>query len=480
MKYDKKAMLNGFLWSAVDKIGVIVVQIVLEIIIARILLPKDYGVFGILLVGISLAQAIADGGFINALIHKQSRAKIVFNTVFYTNLVLSIFMYLLLFFGAPYIADFYDIPILTVTIRVIGISVILNAFMVVQKAVLQLDLNFKTVAKISVISLIISGIVAIYLAENGYGVWALVLQFLIQNVISVILYFIAVKWKPSFGFDKYIFKEFFNFGSKLTLAAIVQSLYINLYTLVIGKQLPIKDLGLFSKGNQFTLMPSSVITGTIQRVLFPYMARHKDDDEKIHKTNILYSEITMLLFFPLFIFIAIFSKDIVILLLSEKWIELVPILRILALSYISFPLINNNMMIFQAKGNGNLFLLVEVLTKITGVIILFVSIIYKDLKILTLGLLLQSILQFIISSLFVNIFLKKTFITQTKILFKHTIFVIFLYAVMSVLPNFSSTVLINTFFKIIIFAIIYSSFYFFFFRDKLLLMKSLFFKNKTN
>ena len=229
MTYKKEEFVKGILWSAIDKFGIVAVQIILEIVMARLLLPSDYGVMGVVAVFIAIGQVFTDGGFSNALIQKQSRTEIDFSTVFFFNIIISGVIYGLLFVSAPLISQFYNIPVLTDIIRIIGLTIIINSLVIVHKTKLSISLNFKIQAKYSLLSVFLSGGVGLFLALNGYGVWSLIYQSLLLYILNATFLIFNLRWVPLFVFSKKSFDSLFYFGSKVLIASLVQAVYNNLY-----------------------------------------------------------------------------------------------------------------------------------------------------------------------------------------------------------------------------------------------------------
>lgn len=270
MKYNKNEVIKGFIWSGLDKLGVVVLQLALELILARLLLPKDYGIVGAVLIFVSFAITLSEGGFSNALIQKKNRTELDYSTVFIFNLIVGVLIYFILFFSAPFIESFFRIEGLTIILRVITVGIIFNASIVVHKVRLSLLMDFKSQAKYSLISVLLSGIIGVFLAYKGFGEWALVFQSVSFAFFNALFLWLGYKWFPKMVFSFQSLKELFGFGSKILLSSIIQSIYFNSYPVLIGRVLPTKDLGIYSKTNQFTQMPASVLTNVIQRVLFPF------------------------------------------------------------------------------------------------------------------------------------------------------------------------------------------------------------------
>lgn len=436
MVLGKNIVISGIFWSAIDRIAVVGIQLLFEIIIARFLLPADYGLIGMVAVFMSIAQAFIDGGFMNALIQKQDRTEIDFSTIFYSSLVLSFFLYTVLYLISPLIASFYQVPELTKIVKILGLNIIFNSIALVYRAKLSISMDFKLQAKLSVLSVLISGIIGLYLALNNFGVWALVMQSICLYGLNTIFLILNLRWKPLFKFSYNSFKTLFGFGSKILAAGIIQAIYSNLYSLIIGKVFKSKELGLYSKSSQFTLYPSSMITNMLQRVLFPYLSKYQKDDSKLFDLNKQYYTIIAMIFFPIFVGLSILAKPFVILLLSNSWIEIVPLIRVLSIAFLFYPFINVNMYIFQIKGMSSRFLIIEIATKITGIIILLITLKY-GVYIMCVGLLFQHMIQLLITSYFSDIAMNSKKFSQIKVLFPLVVFsVLISFLVFSLIQKF--------------------------------------------
>ena len=230
-----------------------------------------------------------------------------------------------------------------------------------------------------------------------------------------------LKWKPLFKFSYESFKKLFGFGSKVLAAGLIQAIYSNLYSLIIGKVFKTKELGLYSKSSQFTLYPSSMITNMLQRVLFPYLSAYQDDNKKLFDLNKQYYTIIAMIFFPIFISLSVLAKPLVILLLSDTWIEAVPLIRVLSIAFLFYPFINVNMYIFQIKGMTSRYLMIEIATKITGIIILLVTLKY-GVFVMCIGLLIQHLIQLHITSYFSDLAMESKKFSQIKVLFPLIVF----------------------------------------------------------
>lgn len=343
---------------------------IVMIVMARMLSPKDYGLVGMLTVFISVAQSLIDSGFSQALIRKQDRTEIDNSTVFYFNIVVGFIIYIILFVCAPFIADFYDEPQLVLITRAIGLSVIFNSLAVVQRALLTIAIDFRTQAKASLIAAIISGIVGVSMAYCGFGVWSIVAQQLTNLGLNTILLWIFSKWSPRLLYSWRSFRELFSFGSKLLASGLLDSLYRNIYLIVIGKFFKASDLGYYTRAQQFGDFPSSNLTGILQRVTYPVLCTIQDDDERLATVYRRFLKISAFVIFPLMTGLAAVAKPTILFFLKEQWLFTATLLQILCFSMMWYPIHAINLNLLQVKGRSDLFLKLEIWKKILGVVVL--------------------------------------------------------------------------------------------------------------
>lgn len=372
--YIKNQAIKSVIWSAIERFSVQTIQFILTIILARLVAPAEFGLIAMLGIFMQVAQSFVDSGFSNALIQKKNRSEIDFSTVFYFNCAISITAYIAIYISAPYIAQFYNEPILANVGRWIGLNLIIQGIAVVQVAKLTVDLNFKTQAKASLVAITISGLLGVFFAYNGYGVWALVIQSLLNTLLNTLLLFIYTKWKPDLAFSWLSLKSMFAFGSKLLLSGLLHTIYTNLYTLVIGKKYNSIEVGYYNQSTQIARFPSVSLMAIITRALYPIQCKNQDNYELLQQSFIKYLKMSCFLVFTLMTGIASLSKPLVMFLLTEKWIPIVPILSILCIGYMftSITVLNNQ--ILNVRGRSDLYLKVEIIKKFVGIIILLVTI----------------------------------------------------------------------------------------------------------
>jgi teichuronic acid exporter len=454
----KKSLVSGVFWSAVDRFAVVALQVVFEILLARLLLPADYGLIGMVAVFIAIAQVFVDSGFMNALIQKKDRTETDYSTVFYTSIGIAVIIYAVLFFCAPLIAQFYEVPELKMIVRILGLNILFNSVAIVYRAKLSVSMDFKSQAKFSIIAVVISGIAGIWMAATGWGVWSLVIQMVSMYALNAILLIFNLKWWPVYGFSFESFRKLFGFGSRLMLAGIIQAVYSNIYQLVIGKMYKAGDLGLYTKSMQFTLYPSSMITNMLQRVMFPYLSEYQNDDAKLFELNKQYYSLIAMFFFPLFTGLAIVAEPFVRIFLTDTWLAAVPVMQILSFAFLLFPFINVNMYVFQIKGLSGKFLFIEIITKVSGVIILIITV-NISLIAICWGLLAQQIIQWLITSYFADRTLHSRLFSQVRVLLPLILFSISLFFLMQNTLSLLNSSWVQLFFGIILIFLSYLLFF---------------------
>ncbi len=325
-------ILSGAFWSLVERISTQLVQSILGIILARLLSPTDYGLIGLLTVFIVISQVFIDSGFTKALIQKQNRNENDISTVFIFNVLISVVCYGLLWIGAPFIASFYEIPQLDILLKVLSLSLVLNALFTIPVTLVTIELDFKLLAKVNLITVILSGVIAVYLAYTDYGVWALVYQTILKSFFTVILMWFWVKWRPSLKFSKESFKELFSYGSKLLIGSLLNTGANNVSSLLIGKVISAKQLGFYTQGTQFTDIVFKTISSIVNKVLLPTLSKIQDQREVLVKYSKNIIKTASLLTTPVFFLLIVVAEPFIKVLLTEKWLPAVPILQLFALA----------------------------------------------------------------------------------------------------------------------------------------------------
>ena len=370
----KNKTVKGLVWSGAERFSVQGVQFMVMLVIARILDPKDFGLIGMLAIFIAITQSLIDSGFSQALIRKQDRTEVDNCTVFYFNIVASVALYFLLFLIAPLVAEFYKEPQLASLMRILCLVVIINSFAVVQRAIYTAIIDFKTQAKASLTAAIVSGGIGIWLAKAGYGVWTLVWQQLINTIVNVVLLWWYSTWKPRLLYSWKSFRELFAFGSKLMISGLIDTTYNNIYTLVIGKVFSASSLGHYTQAQHFTQLPSSNITGILQRVTYPVLCSIQNDDQRLQTDYRMLLRLSAFIIFPMMFLLAGISFPLVELVLGDKWHFAAALIIPLSFRGMWYPIHAINLNLLQVKGRSDLFLRLEMIKKIIGVSILTLSI----------------------------------------------------------------------------------------------------------
>ena len=369
----KKETVKGVAWSGIDKIANGGILFIANIILARLLTPKDFGLLAIIAIFIQISQTFIDSGFTNALIQKKDRSQTDYSTVFFFNLAISIGFYVVLFFCAPFIASFFENEKLTSLTRVVGLNLIIGALVSVHRTRLTIQLRFKIQAVISLISSIASAVVAIWMAYHGYGVWALVAWTRVNITLQVALIFIIIKWRPSFLFSKTAFKSLFSYSSKLLGASLIHLLYRNIYPIIIGKKFSPVELGYFNRADTFAMYAPYTISSVISRVAFPIFSRIQDDDARLRNAYSKYIIFSSLIIFPIMTGLILLAKPLTLQILTEKWLPMVPMLQILCIDWMTDHLCQINLNILYVKGRSDLALRLEIKKKTIAILIFFIS-----------------------------------------------------------------------------------------------------------
>ena len=370
----KKQTKLAVFWSAIQRFSTQGLQFIITLVIARFLTPSDYGVIGMLGVFLSLASVFVDCGFINALIRKQDRSQEDCSTVFFFNIGIAALSYIILFFIAPLVAAFYNMPVLKSVLRVLSLIIIINSFSAVQATLLTSQLDFKSQTHISIISIVISGLIAIVLAINGVTYWTLVIQGLVSSSISTFLYWRYSPWRPSLVFSRQSFKEMFSFGSKLLASSLIDSIYNNIYSIIIGKVYSTSTLGNYSRAESYANFPSISLTGILQRVTYPLLCKMQASEGQLAYTYRKILKLSAFVIFPLMMGLSALARPFVVIIIGHQWEFCAVLLQILCFSLMWYPIQAINLSLLHVKGRTDLSLRLEIIKKCIGVIIICISI----------------------------------------------------------------------------------------------------------
>jgi len=364
----RKKTLNGLVWTFSQQFGVQLISFFITIILARILAPSEFGIIAMLSVFVAVGSLLVDGGLSSSLIRTGRANQKDYSTVFFFNLGGSLIIYAIIYFSAPLISNFYHQDILTPVLRVYAIVFIINAFYEIQNARLVKVMNFKTQALIQIPSVLVSGLIGLLLAINGFGVWSLVWMNLSQSFITTVLHWVFSKWRPSLIFDLESFKRHFHFGYKMTLSGLLEIIYKNIYVLIIGKSYSATQLGFYSRADSISQLPTTNISVAISSVTYPMFASISEDDTRL---KMVYKKLMQQVIFwnaSVLILLVVIAEPLFRFLITEKWLPAVPYFQILCLAGILYPLHAYNLNILKVKGRSDLILKLEFIKKMIAVI----------------------------------------------------------------------------------------------------------------
>lgn len=393
----KSKAQKGVFWSAIERFSTQGIQFLFSIILARLLSPEDYGIIAMPLIFLAVAQVFIDSGFANALIRKPDLDEKDLSTALIFNVGVGLVCYLILFFASPHISDFYATPILADILKVTSLSILFTPLCTVQQAILTKSLNFKLQARVSVISAITGGVVGVYMAYNGYGVWSLAVSQALTALMRVVLLWSWTKWYPHSGWDKSSFSYLWGYGSKLLFAGLIDTIYQNVYPLIIGKFYSAASLGYYTRAQQFAHLPTVNVYGIIRRVTFPLLSEIQNDRDRLAKVFVRILRVSVYIMFPLMCFIAGSAKPIIIILLSEKWADAIIFLQLLSFAMMWRPIDSLNLNLLTITARTDLFLRLEVIKKVLGIFILFATIKWGVMAI-CLGYVVYSLSEIVIDS----------------------------------------------------------------------------------
>lgn len=364
----------GIFWNFSEQLSKRGIGILVTLLLARFLTPADYGLVGMMAVFLAVASQIMESGFKQAIIRKANATQEDFNTAFYANLVLGIFSYLLLFGLAPLISAFYNEPRLTILIRVVGVTILINAFQIVQGAILSRDIRFKAQLQATVPASIISGMIAVIMAFAGFGVWSLIVQMIVSSLLLTIFLLSMNIWRPTLKISRSSLNEMFGFGSKLFFSGLLDTVYVNMYVIVIAKIFTTTIAGQYFFSKRIKDLVINQLVTSIQTVTFPALATLQQDDAALKLGYRKIIRVTTFLLFPAMALLAAMAKPLFVVFLNEQWLPAVPYLQLMCIAGLMTPLHSINLNILQVKGRSDLFLYLEIIKKILGVFILYASI----------------------------------------------------------------------------------------------------------
>ena len=404
---------KGFFWNFLEITGSRGISIVITILLARFLTPDDYGLVAMVSVFFAIASAIMESGFQQALIRKQGITQCDYSTGFFSNILLGLFAYALLFFSANAIATFYNEPRLVILVRVVALIVVINSFKIVQVVYLHRKLDFRTLFLVSVPASIISSLVAVIMAIMGFGVWSLVAQMVLSPLLITLILWIHNKWILVFTFSVVSFKELFNFGSKILVSRLLNVFFDNIYVIVIAKFFSTNLLGCFFFAQKIQNMILHQLTVSIQNVTYPALATIQNDELRFKLAYQKVMRATAYLIFPAMALLIALAEPLFMTFLNPKWFPAIPYLQVLCISGFMYPLHAINQNLLQVKGRSDLFLYLEIFKKMTVVVVVYFTIPY-GIMVMLIGRVIGSMLNYIPTIYFANKLVKYSIFEQIR------------------------------------------------------------------
>lgn len=378
----KNKTVKGVAWSGIDNVAQFGVTFLVSIVLARLLSPDDYGLIGIITIFTAVCTTLINGGFTTALIRKKDATDDDYNTVFIVNLAMSLMLYTVIFLCAPLIADFFHRDELVDLTRVSSLSMIIGALALVQQTRLTKRIDFKSQTKITITASVCSGIIGIVLALIGFGVWALVAQTLTSQIIRTSLLWVVNKWVPSLRFSSNSFHELFGFGWKMMLSSIIDTVWKELYQVVVGRFYSPATLGQYTRAKSFSSLLSQNLTSVIQRVTYPVLSNIQDDKERMVRAYRKMIKMTMFVTAISMFFLGAISEPLLYCLIGPKWHEAAVYLPLICITGSTYPLHAINLNMLQVQGRSDLFLGLEIIKKVIGIAPLSVCIFWGILPML--------------------------------------------------------------------------------------------------
>lgn len=371
---NSNKIISSLIWKFMERFGTVGVQFIIQLVLARLLSPSDFGAIALITVFITISNVFVQNGFSTALIQQKEIREEDYSSVFILTFTIAFICYIILFLLAPFIASFYALPILKNVLRVLSLVLFVGAYNSIQIAKISRNFRFKQLFFSSLIAIVISGSIGVYMAFKGYGIWALVSQQLINQIIVTIVLLFETKWIPKLTFNIKRVKKLFKFGSNLLLSSLIDVVYNNLYSLVIGKVFSAKDLGYYNRADQFPNLIVYNINGSIQSVILPALSEHQTNLVKMKSLLRRSMMLSAYLIFPIMLGLSACATPIVSLLLTDKWLPIVPMLKLLCISYMLWPIHTANLQAINALGRSDIYLRLEIIKKIIGIFALVISI----------------------------------------------------------------------------------------------------------
>ena len=412
----KQKVSKGLLWNTIHNLSMKGIQFLLMLFMARLLSPDDYGTVGLLAIFIQLSNTFAESGFSLALVRKQDRTQVDLSTAFYFNIVVGIICYFIVFCIAPWVADFYNKPILTSLLRVLALTIPISSLSTVLVAMMNYNMQFKKQAMISITHTLVSGALGLAMAFIGYGVWALVGQSLIATCFGTVLCWIFNRWHPSWIYSWKSFREMFGFSSKLLLTRIIDTIYGNVYSIVIGKVYSPATLGHYTRAQNWATMPSTNIVGILNNVSFASLSKIQDDIERLRSVYRKMIKTSAFIVFPLMFGLSAVSLPLIFFTIGTKWELCAQILQIICFMFVFMPIQSLNINLIQAMGRSDLSLKISVVGKVLSLLVLFGSLPFGIIPMCWFSVI-SSVVILLINFYYVGKLLELSILSQLKDLF---------------------------------------------------------------
>ena len=369
---QQKAVSSVY-WTSIQQFGNQGIQFIVSIILARLLLPEEFGLIGMIYIFMGIGSILISSGLGSSIVRTKNPDQRDYSTVFFFNLAGSILIYGIMFFSAPLVAKFYGQEVLVKIIRLYCLIFIINAFSTMQLTRLQKNLDFKPETKSTIVSTIVSGILGVALAYSGYGVMSLVWMAIAGSTIKAAMLWIQTGWRPDWIFDKEKFKYHFGFGSRLMVSGILDVTFVNIYNVIIGKYFSAQQLGYYNRADSLKQLPAGNVSAILSKVTYPLFAEVKDDEERLRNAYRKIMKMVIFIIAPILIFMGVLAEPMFRFLFTEKWLPAVPYFQILVATGILYPIHAYNLNILQVKGRSDLFLKLEIIKKIIVIIIVITA-----------------------------------------------------------------------------------------------------------
>lgn len=409
----KHQAISSLFWKIIETGGTQIIQFIISVFLARLVMPEQFASIALLSIFLAVSRVFINGGLTSALIRKKDRTQTDCCTVFYFNIFVSLICYIIIYLIAPLVAKFYDLPELTILMRIMGLTIIITSFSAIHTTLFTANLNFKAITKYNIASMFISGVAGIYLAYLGWQVWALVAQALIGVVITTGFMWYCSHWRPSLLFSWKSFKEFFGFGSKLLVSSLIDTIYVNIYGVVIGKVFVKSDLAFFNRAQSLNVLTSSTPTSVLASVTYPTLCKIQDDDDRLREGYRKMICLSAFVIFPLSLGLGAVSYPLINVLYTNIWIYAASLLQILVFAGMWYPIHAINLNLLIVKGRSDIFLRLEIIKKIIGVSIM-IGTVPLGIEAMCYGTIVSSLISLLINTYYTGKLINMGIIKQLK------------------------------------------------------------------